>query len=208
MTSHNLFNKDYYEDGIQKNISLYENYRWLENETLKCIKSIINFADLKPVSLILDYGCAKGFYVHAFRLNGFDAYGFDISEYAITNCKPEVSDYLSTNINNLPKKYDFVLSKDVLEHINKNDLDNILKKIKEISDKCLLIIPLGDGNKYYFNDDNKDITHVIKEDIKWWTKELSKYFHIIKTTNCLSGIKEKQYNVDKNSTGFFLCISK
>jgi 2-polyprenyl-3-methyl-5-hydroxy-6-metoxy-1,4-benzoquinol methylase len=38
----------------------------------------------------LDAGCAWGFLVEAFRKRGVEAYGVDISEYAIQNVHPEI----------------------------------------------------------------------------------------------------------------------
>jgi 2-polyprenyl-3-methyl-5-hydroxy-6-metoxy-1,4-benzoquinol methylase len=71
------FNKDYYEDGVRKHISGYENYRWMPE------RSIPEALDIKnnfKFNTCVDYGCAKGFLVSALRLMGCDAYGEDISE--------------------------------------------------------------------------------------------------------------------------------
>ena len=43
---------------------------------------------------VLDIGCAKGFLVLAFRNLSIEAYGVDISEYAISNAPNEVKQYL------------------------------------------------------------------------------------------------------------------
>ena len=49
----------------------------------------------KKGSRVLDVGCAKGFLVKDFLDLGIDAYGLDISEYALKNCEEEtVEDYI------------------------------------------------------------------------------------------------------------------
>ena len=108
----NRFTKDYYEDGIRKHISGYENYKWMPTRSIPEALDIQEYFDFNTC---VDYGCAKGFLVHALRIIGCDAYGEDISEYAVTNCHPEVEEYIS-----LPneKKYDLLICKDVLEPVS------------------------------------------------------------------------------------------
>jgi ubiquinone/menaquinone biosynthesis C-methylase UbiE len=53
-------------------------------------KDIVEHFKLKPGDRLLDVGCAKGFLVKDLLELGIDAYGVDISEYAIFNCEPEV----------------------------------------------------------------------------------------------------------------------
>ena len=79
----NIFDEKYFEDGVRNRVSAYENYRWMPERTIREASSIINAIKFDTV---LDYGCAKGFMVYAMRLLGKDAYGVDISEYAIENC--------------------------------------------------------------------------------------------------------------------------
>jgi SAM-dependent methyltransferase len=51
---------------------------------------IIEHFGLKPGDRVLDVGCAKGFLVKDLLAAGIDAYGVDVSEYALMNCEPEV----------------------------------------------------------------------------------------------------------------------
>lgn len=53
-------------------------------------QDIINHFNLKPDDRVLDIGCAKGFLVKDLLALGIDAYGIDISKYALMNCEPEV----------------------------------------------------------------------------------------------------------------------
>ena len=53
-------------------------------------RDIINFFKLKKNDKVLDVGCAKGFLVKDLLDQGIDAYGIDVSNYAIKNCHPQV----------------------------------------------------------------------------------------------------------------------
>jgi ubiquinone/menaquinone biosynthesis C-methylase UbiE len=51
---------------------------------------IIAHYGLRPGDRVLDVGCAKGFLVKDLLARGIEAFGLDISEYALTHCEPEV----------------------------------------------------------------------------------------------------------------------
>jgi ubiquinone/menaquinone biosynthesis C-methylase UbiE len=55
-------------------------------------RDIVDHFGLGPGSRILDVGCAKGFLVKDLlgACPGIEAFGLDISEYALMNCEPEV----------------------------------------------------------------------------------------------------------------------
>jgi len=53
-------------------------------------QDILEFFSLRPGDRFLDVGCAKGFLVKDLLSLGIDAYGIDVSDYAIQNCEPEV----------------------------------------------------------------------------------------------------------------------
>lgn len=53
-------------------------------------QDIVEFFSLRPGDRFLDVGCAKGFLVKDLLSLGIDAYGIDVSGYAIQNCEPEV----------------------------------------------------------------------------------------------------------------------
>ncbi len=65
----------------------YYDGRWLP-----VAEDMIAHWDLKPGDRVLDIGCAKGFLVKDLMLvlPGLEAFGLDISRYAITHCEPEV----------------------------------------------------------------------------------------------------------------------
>ena len=53
-------------------------------------KEIVSHFRLRPGDRVLDVGCAKGFLVKDLLALGIDAFGVDISDYALMHCEPEV----------------------------------------------------------------------------------------------------------------------
>jgi hypothetical protein len=194
----NKFNKDYYENGVKKHISGYENYKWIPERS---IPEAIDIKNNFTFNSCVDYGCAKGFLVSALRLIGCEAYGEDISEYAIKNCKPDVSKYLSYPNNN---KYDLLICKDVLEHVLEQELSNLLKKLHSKANEFLFVIPLGDDDKFRIREYEIDITHVTKKDEEWWISLFkSNDFKIIDFSYSFGSVKEKWIKQYPHGNGFF-----
>lgn len=199
------FDRDYFEAGPQTGKSLYQNYQWLPELTFPLAHHIANYLNLTPDDRILDFGCAKGYLVHALRKFGYDAYGIDISEYAIQNCHPEVKDFLAQgSLNSIfSDDFDFVVTKDVLEHIPYRDINRTLTMIADHTlIGCLAIVPLGDGEKYFVDAYEKDVTHHIREDLGWWEEELIKAgFPYVSSTYDLGPFKSN-WNVHPKANGF------
>lgn len=201
----NSYDKEYFENGISSGVSCYVNYRWLPNLTLPMCESIIDFANIKKSDTILDYGCAKGFIVRAMVELGYDCHGVDISEYAIKNCDPSIRDRVKILADYELGKYDFILCKDVLEHVSYGTLPVLLKKLRLSCKKLFVIVPLGENGKYVIEEYEKDITHVIREDLGWWSRVLSEAgFEDIKSSYRAPGIKDNWAMYDKGN-GFFVC---
>ena len=166
------FNKDYFTDGIVKGISCYENYRWIPELTYPMANSFFHFLNLKKNSNVLEYGCANGFLVKCLKDFGVNAYGIDISSYAINNCPNDISRRLSVISNNNVRKainktsfkkkiFDWTISKDVFEHIKPNDLKIIIHQISKLSKNLFVIVPLGDNLKYRIKQYHMDKTHIV-----------------------------------------------
>lgn len=69
----------------------YGGYRY-DGRWVAIAEDMIAHWGLKPGMRVLDVGCAKGFLVKDFMkaCPGLDAFGLDISEYAMRHCEPEV----------------------------------------------------------------------------------------------------------------------
>tara|TARA_B100000780_G_scaffold276361_1_gene244781 strand:+ start:2554 stop:3192 length:639 start_codon:yes stop_codon:yes gene_type:complete len=162
-----VFNEDYYEDGVRKRVSAYEQYRWMPERSIREASSIINNIEFKNV---LDFGCAKGFMVHALRLLGKEAFGVDVSEYAVEKCHPKVKDYVSKieAVEDIKGGWDLIIAKDVLEHIPKDEILSVLKSLRARCKSIFVAVPLGDGERYRIREYEMDITHVTRESEEWW----------------------------------------
>lgn len=201
----NLFNEDYYENGIKKGISGYEKYQWMPTRSIPEAISIIEKIEFESA---IDFGCAKGFLVHALNLLGKDAIGVDISEYALNNCLPQVKDKLfslNKQLSEMNLKTDLLIAKDVLEHIPEENIDETLSEFYKVSDKCLLVIPLGDNDSFRIREYEIDKTHVTKKDEEWWINKIKKSgFKLKHFSYSFGNVKEKWTSTYKYGNGFFI----
>lgn len=206
-----LYNEDYFERGKKLGISLYSDYRWLPELTIPFAFRMIEELGIKKDDTILDFGCSKGYLVKAFRLLYRNAFGIDISKYAILYAPLDIRNYIActSSIIAFCNKYDWIISKDTLEHINYENIDNILFLLKESTKNMFCIIPLGDGNKYTIDEYEKDTTHCIRESLDWWKAKFAKAgFKIKKATYNIKNMKEPWYTVNPHGNGFFVLKSR
>jgi SAM-dependent methyltransferase len=195
----NPFNRDYFENGVKMGISGYENYCWRPTRSFSEAIELINRFNFNT---ILDYGCAKGFLVHALRQLGKEAYGEDISDYALENCDPHVICYLSKPSD---RKVDFIFCKDVLEHIEWEQLNSELAHLRERCNQALFIVPLGDHGTFRIREYEIDKTHLNKKDEDWWISKLTiSGFKIKSFSYSMGTIKEHWLSVNKYGNGFFV----
>lgn len=193
------FTKDYYEDGVRKHISGYENYKWMPTRS---IPEALDIQKNFKFKTCVDYGCAKGFLVNALRIIGCDAYGEDISEYAVQNCHPNVRGYVSLPNN---KFYDLLICKDVLEHIHEEQLPEVLQSLKCKSNQFFFVIPLGDDDRFRIREYEVDVTHVTKKDEEWWINLFeSQGFELVRFSYDLGSIKKKWIEPHPYGNGFFI----
>jgi hypothetical protein len=205
MKDKNVFDQDYYENGIKKKVSGYENYSWMPTRS---IPEAITICDNIKFSSAVDFGCAKGFLVHALSLvSNSDVTGVDISEYAIDNCLPQIKEKLRVlegNLSSMGIKADLIIAKDVLEHIPEEEIDGILSDFYACCNQALLIIPLGDNDKFRIREYEMDITHVTKKDEEWWIEKIRKSgFSVKRFSYELGSIKEKWVKEFPYGNGFF-----
>ena len=82
---------------------------------------------------MLDVGCAKGFLVKDLLAIGIDAYGIDVSEYALMHCEPEVVGRLQIgSCDHLPfpdGSFDAVLA---INTIHNMDRDGCIRSLREM----------------------------------------------------------------------------
>jgi len=167
----NVFDEKYYEDGIANHVSGYENYRWMPERTIREATSIISNVNFETV---LDFGCAKGFMVYAMSLLGKQAFGVDISQYAVNAALPQVKDRLTIidTADDITGNYDLLIAKDVLEHVPYDILPGMLKTFRQKCKNILVAVPLGENKKFRIRQYEMDVTHIIREPEEFWLKTL------------------------------------
>ena len=170
------FNEDYYERGAETGKSLYSHYRWMPELTIPMAHHIAKYMDLDDTEKVLDFGCAKGFTVKALRLLGYKAYGVDVSEYAISQIEEHTRKWCGVIKPQEPLVcaefgYDWILCKDILEHIPYDKIDEQLQVFRNGGKRVMAMIPLGDGEKYIIDSYELDKSHFIREDINWWAEK-------------------------------------
>ena len=84
-----LYDRDYYETSLGPIPYDRQHGEWME-----FFGSIADrvVAEIRPKNT-LDVGCAKGFLVEALRDRGVEAFGIDISEFAISEVRPDIQRY-------------------------------------------------------------------------------------------------------------------
>lgn len=103
-----------------------------------------HFADrivgvLNPTS-VLDAGCALGLLVQTLRQRGVEAYGIDISEYAIAHVDPSVAEYcrVATLTETLEDRYDLITCIEVIEHLPADEAEVAIANLCSATDRVLL----------------------------------------------------------------------
>jgi len=101
----------------------------------------------------LDVGCAKGFTVKRLRERGIDAYGIDISAYAVSSAPKSVKQFIKkADILSIPwpdNQFDVVSCIETMEHLHPKEIDKAIREMKRVTkDYIFLTMPLiaGEGS--------------------------------------------------------------
>lgn len=138
------FDEDYYLRGPETGKSNYVDYSWKPHLTIPVCKLIMRFLGAQKGDSVLDYGAGLGFYTKALLGLGYDACGYDVSQWAIENCDPAVKGLVWHGAPPRHTAFDYILCKDVLEHIEEPELGKVIESFIEMTVKAaLLIVPLG-----------------------------------------------------------------
>jgi hypothetical protein len=94
--------------------------------------------DLEPHTM-LDAGCAMGLLVEQLVEVGIDAYGIDISEYAIGRAPELVRDRVRVQSLTEPidRRFDLIVCLEVLEHLARDDAEKAMDNLCAASDRVL-----------------------------------------------------------------------
>jgi SAM-dependent methyltransferase len=117
---------------------------------------------IKPHT-VLDAGCAKGFLVEFLRDRGIEAFGLDISKYALSQVRDDIKQFcfFGSIVEALSSEYDLITCIEVLEHLNENDG---YKAIKNICQKTHCILFSSSPVDFQEN------THINVKPVIYWLK--------------------------------------
>jgi GT2 family glycosyltransferase len=78
-----------------------------------------------------DVGCAMGFLVEALVDRGVDASGIDISEYAISQVRPDIRDrcHVGSALEPFGRRFDLITCVEVIEHMSAADAEAVVQNI-------------------------------------------------------------------------------
>lgn len=170
-----IYNKEYYQnyDVGNENKIIYNNDNSLREFMKNLAKKIVE--DFAPKTL-LDAGCAMGLLVEELRNLGVDAYGIDISEYAVSNAVENVHPFLRVCSltdplpKDIPQHYDMVTNIEVIEHIDEDSGKQAINNICTYADTILFSST---------PDDITDPTHFNVQLPEYWIKQFAKnkFYH-------------------------------
>ena len=124
-------------------------------------------ADIGPTT-VLDAGCALGFLVEMLRERGAQAYGVDVSEFAIANVYPPIKPFcwVGTLVDPFPQRYDLIVTIEVLEHIPAADSGRVIANLCAHTDDILFSsTPL----------DYMEATHLNVQPPEYWAERFARH---------------------------------
>ena len=116
----------------------YGGYRY-DGRWKPVAKDIVKYYSLKKGDKFLDIGCAKGFLVQDMLDLGIDAYGADISEYAIKSASKKLQGRLhicdAKNLYFPNKSFDVVVSINTIHNLEKQNCLRALREVQRLAKK-------------------------------------------------------------------------
>lgn len=130
----NYYNQTYYQTHCGEE---YERGNGWE-EVFACYAQRI-IREICPHS-VLDVGCAKGFLVEALRDQGMEAFGIDISEYAVASVRKDIRPFCKVQsvLHPIEGHYDLLTCIEVLEHLDQAEIALAIQHLCAASDDILL----------------------------------------------------------------------
>ena len=167
MKYNNPYDQNYYHNGCGP--VPYEEPKQWEEFFGSVADNIIKTLNPKTV---LDVGCAMGYLVAALRDRGVEAYGIDVSEYAISKIREDIRPYckiasaLEPLSFDLPQHYDLITTIEVAEHLYEEDCNKFIENLCKYSD-CIIFSSTP--------DDFKEKTHYNVQQGEYWCGKFAKH---------------------------------
>ncbi|UCG57567.1 MAG: class I SAM-dependent methyltransferase [Phycisphaerales bacterium] len=172
--------EDYWEHGKAKGLSGYDgayiNWWWV-NRWMQC------FAQVFPVrdKVILDLGCGYGSVVAGFQTWGADAYGIDISDYAVEKGK-NLADYLAErlyqgSVHDLSRwgdeTFDIIYSNQVFEHVPERYVTDVIAeafRVLKPGGLCWFAFVTSTEENGVRGENDQDQSHINIHNMDWWRR--------------------------------------
>ncbi len=161
------------ENDLLYNEEYYQNYNGDDyGRNDKWLSFFGNIADnivekIQPKT-VLDIGCAYGLLVESLRDRNCEAFGIDVSDYALSKAREDIVKYLSveTILRPLDKKFDLIVTIEVIEHIKEDDCETAIRNMCAAADSVLLATT---------PDDFDDPTHFNVQPPVYWVRQFAKF---------------------------------
>ena len=133
---------------------------------------------------VLDASCGRAHLLRTLLNLGFIAEGTEISSYLVNNELKDLPVHLAAydELDSLGKKYDVVISNDVLEHMpDEESVFEAMKSLCDISNKHVLIcVCTNRGARNWPTALNLKIQdlHLVNRSAEWWKKVIDRYIKV------------------------------
>lgn len=202
-----FYDEDYFQHGRESGKGWLSGYHFMPRRTFKEAFAFIDTLGLDENSYVLEVGCAYGFLVKCIRDLEIKADGCDISAYALQsspkgcwNCSDE-----KTWDDHKDFGYTHIIIKDMLEHLNKEQLMKMLNNFLKVAPKMMCVIPMGDNGKYRIPEYHVEISHLIAEDEEWWINIFEHNgWHVVDYMNHVQGLKDNWTYCENGNCVFVL----
>ncbi len=188
------YDADYFLRGKETGKSLYTDYHWMPELTLPMVQRIAEHCGIEKYDTIVDFGCARGYVVRAFMELGYDGvYGVDCSQWAVDNCDPAVVGRVHHTDGIGPIACDWVIAKDVLEHVPYVQLT--INKLMAGSRGIFAVVPLSahEGSEYVVPEYEMDVTHCQRHTLTYWVDMFLRVGWSVEASYRVPGIKDNYY---------------
>jgi GT2 family glycosyltransferase len=120
----NLYNKEYFKSHCGS--------PYTRETFLPFFKEIANHIvkEINPKT-VLDAGCAMGYLVESLHDLGVESYGFDISDYALSQTRADIAKYVKKQsiLDPIGKQYDLIVCIEVLEHLPEQVVERAIENL-------------------------------------------------------------------------------
>ena len=157
-----LYDRHYYETALGPVPYDRTQVKWMDFFATIADRIV---AEIKP-RRVLDLGCAKGLLVEALRDRGVEAFGIDVSAYAISEVRADIKPFcrVASVTEPLDGPWDLITCIEVLEHLGEADGRQAIANICVAADDVLFSST---------PDDFEEPTHVNVRPASWWIERFA-----------------------------------